>query len=281
MSKVALPKAIIFLACLLLACNSAICQSVPTLMNYQGHLTNATGQPLANGQYTLTFNVYNVPTGGTAVWGPQAIAAEIVDGYFNVVLSTDSTGGDSITTAFTAQPRYVAIRVNAAAEILPRQQVLSAPFAIQADRAAAADVASSTIGTANVFPGAGNVGIGTTTPDRELSVTGTSLFNGDVDVAGAGTLNTAGAANIGGRLTVEMLQTNRQKVCRTGVTNTPIVHIMPVPALWTGVNCRDLTGNYTGNNYALGCFFGDGSTSMGAVVAYTEVAPAPNPNCGW
>ena len=72
---------------LLLASTSTFAQSVPPLMNYQGHLTDAAGQPLATGQYTLTFNVYNVPTGGTAVWGPQAIVADVIDGYFNVVLN--------------------------------------------------------------------------------------------------------------------------------------------------------------------------------------------------
>lgn len=124
---------------LMFACTLAFAQSVPPLMNYQGHLTNATGQPLATGQYTLTFNVYNVPTAGTAVWGPQAILADVIDGYFNVVLSMDSTGGDSIADAFSAQPRYVGIAVNAGAQMLPRQQVLSAPFAFRADYAAVAN----------------------------------------------------------------------------------------------------------------------------------------------
>lgn len=138
----------------LLASQAAFAQSVPPLLNYQGHLTNATGQPLATGQYTLTFNVYNVPTGGTAVWGPQAIVADVIDGYFNVVLSTDSTGGDSIATAFSGQPRYVGIAINAGAQLLPRQQVLSAPFAFHSDYSA---VANREIEVIRTVSAAGNI----------------------------------------------------------------------------------------------------------------------------
>jgi hypothetical protein len=258
--------------------NATMAQTVPPLMNYQGHLTNATGQPLPTGQYTLTFNVYNVPTGGTAVWGPQAIVADVVDGYFNVVLSTDSTGGDPITTAFVAQPRYVSISVNAAAEILPRQQVLSAPYAIQASRAAAADVASSTVGSANVFPGTGNVGIGTTTPDRALSVTGGAKIGGNLEVTG--TVTTTGALSVGsnstvsGLLTVDKIRAGSYKVCRVW-TSGQWLSTTVVPDSWTRAHCNGYRAVEGAANYDMGCLFADGSASMGSGATF------PNPNCGW
>lgn len=248
----------IFLLAFLLLSGPVYAQSVPPLMNYQGHLTNATGQPLATGQYTLTFNVYNVPTSGTAVWGPQAIVADVIDGYFNVVLSTDSTGGDSITTAFTAQPRYVSIRVNAAAEILPRQQVLSAPYAIQASRA---DVVAPATGTGNIFPATGHVGIGTTTPDRELSVSGESRFNGNVEITGV--------------LAASSQQFNAQKFCRVGTDNYRDAFV--VPGTWKMEDCRDVRISFGGfSNWAVGCIFADGDFSEG-----TNGGGLPARNCGW
>jgi hypothetical protein len=266
-TEVNMSKLVLFLLGSLLACNHAIAQSVPPLMNYQGHLTNATGQPLATGQYTLTFNVYNVPTGGTAVWGPQAIAADVIDGYFNVVLSTDSTGGDSITTAFTAQPRYVSIRVNAAEEILPRQQVLSAPYAIQAGRA------GSTVGSENVFPGSGNVGIGTTTPTVPLSVSGATRLDGAVEVNG--TLTTTASAKIGGVMDASTLKFAEQKFCRIGTANYRDAFV--VPNTWKMENCRDVRISFGGiSNWAVGCIFADGDFSEG-----TNGGGLPPRNCGW
>ncbi|MGE4069841.1 MAG: hypothetical protein AB7E72_01545 [Lysobacterales bacterium] len=248
--------------------DSVLAQSVPPLMNYQGSLTDATGQALPNGQYMLTFNVYNVPTGGTAVWGPQAITADVIDGYFNVVLSADSTGGDSISTAFTAQPRYVSIRVDAGAEILPRQQVLSAPYAIQAGRSAASDVVSPTSGPGNIFPSTGNVGIGTTTPDRPLIVEGASKFAGPIDVTGALAVN--------GPVSVTSISFSAQKFCRTGqagqYTNTVVV-----PSSWTAANCQNFLSVIGGNIYVLGCMFGDGTAAIGT----QNTGAPPSPNCGW
>jgi hypothetical protein len=257
---------------LLLIAGATMGQSVPPLMNYQGHLTNATGQPLASGQYTLTFNVYNVPTGGTAVWGPQAIVADVIDGYFNVVLSTDSTGDDSITTAFIAQPRYVSIRVDAAAEILPRQQVLSAPYAIQASRAAAADVVSPTSGPGNIFPSTGFVGVGTTTPAHELSVAGSSQFIGNVEVTGS---TTVGAVLTADTLTTTSIQFGAQKFCRIGSTGLWASATI-VPSSWTSAHCDNFRAVVGGNNFAVGCMFGDGSSSLGA-----QGGAAPAQDCGW
>lgn len=41
--------------------------SVPTLINYQGYLTDASGNPLT-GNYQITFSIYGVPSGGTPLW---------------------------------------------------------------------------------------------------------------------------------------------------------------------------------------------------------------------
>ncbi len=124
------------LSVVLWPCAGVQAQLVPPLLNYQGTLSDAAGQPLASGTYSLAFRVFaspcpNHPFGDSPVWGPQTISAQGVAGSFNVVLSNDLEG-DSIVKAFDSTQRYIEIAVGAAPPILPRQQVLSAPFAMRA-----------------------------------------------------------------------------------------------------------------------------------------------------
>lgn len=129
--------------------------AAPPYINYQGRLSNSQGQPLATGDYALTFRLYDVPSGGTPLWGPQIFddAAEqghgrrvpVVQGHFNVILGpvdTAANGGRSITKAFAPQSladagvRYLEIQVGTNSPITPRQQILAAPFAAHAQHAA-------------------------------------------------------------------------------------------------------------------------------------------------
>lgn len=107
--------------------------AVPNLINYQGRLTDTSGQP-QSGPVTLTFNVYSAATGGAPLWGPQVFAnTPLVDGYFNVILGTD-TGSRVVGTAFAqTAAAYLDIQVGANPPITPRQQILSAPYAIATD----------------------------------------------------------------------------------------------------------------------------------------------------
>ncbi len=126
-------------------------QTVPPLVNYQGRLSNPDGSPLPTADYTLTFNIYDAPTNGTLVWGPQvfdgAVAAghgariPVVQGYFNVMLGPVDTHATirSLADAFNGtigiptlgESRYVEVTVSNRPPILPRQQILTTPFAFQ------------------------------------------------------------------------------------------------------------------------------------------------------
>jgi hypothetical protein len=122
-------------------------QSVPSLVNYQGRLSKSDGTPLPTMDYQLTFNIYDATNGGNLVWGPQIFDGSngvpghgfmipVVQGYFNVMLGPADTNGVSLANAFNATNRYVEIKVGTNNPILPRQQVLTAPFAFQAGNSA-------------------------------------------------------------------------------------------------------------------------------------------------
>ena len=111
--------------------------SVPPLINYQGRLTDAEGKGLA-GTRKIEFSIYDAATGGTKIWGPQIFnSVPLINGMFNVILGSTDTAGRLITDAFSAKDRYIGVTVEGKA-ILPRQQVLSTPFAVQAEQAARA-----------------------------------------------------------------------------------------------------------------------------------------------
>ncbi|QTA90594.1 hypothetical protein [Desulfonema magnum] len=113
--------------------------SVPPLVNYQGMLTDADGKPLT-GTKNLEFNLYGASTGGDPVWGPQIFKdVPLVNGMFNVILGTTDTEGRSIAEAFGGKDRYLGIKVDGETELVPRQQILSTPFAIQAEYAVKAE----------------------------------------------------------------------------------------------------------------------------------------------
>jgi hypothetical protein len=115
------------------------------MMNYQGRLVNSNGVPLANGDYELTFRIYDAPTGGSNIWGPQIFdgvagvghgaKVPVVGGYFNVVLGPMDTNNRAIPNAFNQATRYLEIKVGSDSPISPRQQILTTPFAFTAQTA--------------------------------------------------------------------------------------------------------------------------------------------------
>ena len=130
---------------MLLAClnPSARGQSVPQLINYQGQLLDAAGTPMPNGDYDIEVRLFPVDTGGAALWGPQVFNGQsgtgfrprvsVVQGRFNMVVGPQDTTARDISTVFSSnQSVYIEIKVGTASPIAPRQQILSAPYALKA-----------------------------------------------------------------------------------------------------------------------------------------------------
>ena len=131
----------------LTACGLVCAQSVPPLVNYQGLLTDANGQGL-QGTTNLEFNIYDAAVGGSNVWGPQIFSSvPVINGQFNVILGTTDTGGRSIADALSESQRFLGIKVDDGPEIAPRQQILSTPYALQAEKHSAFSSSSRQHGT--------------------------------------------------------------------------------------------------------------------------------------
>jgi len=68
-----------------LVCVATVLFAVPQQINYQGKITNSSGVGL-DGTYSMTFRIYNVATGGTALWSETHSSVGIHRGLFDVVL---------------------------------------------------------------------------------------------------------------------------------------------------------------------------------------------------
>ena len=134
-------------------------QTVPPLINYQGKLVSSNGLPVSTGDYELRFRIWDAATGGNLVWGPQVFNGQsgpgfgplvpVVQGWFNVMLGPVATNSVPIANAFTGTNRFMEIQLGTNASFSPRQQVLSAPYALRsgtsetANRAMVADFAQA------------------------------------------------------------------------------------------------------------------------------------------
>jgi hypothetical protein len=101
-------------------------------ISYQGRLADSSGNPLT-GKYNLEFRVYDVPTGGVPLWTEMwtgANAVDVSDGLFNVMLgSIDNTLASAIEGH---DELYLGITVGTDSEMVPRVQLGSVPFSMQA-----------------------------------------------------------------------------------------------------------------------------------------------------
>ena len=119
----------------------------PNLINYQGYLTDPdTGIPVADGAYQMAFAIYDTDTGVDPVWS-ETKSVQVEDGLYAVLLGsiTPLTLG-----IFDGTEKYLGVTVGSS-EMLPRKRIVSVAYAL---------VAASVSGSDNIFPSAGNVGIG-------------------------------------------------------------------------------------------------------------------------
>ncbi|MCI0406185.1 MAG: tail fiber domain-containing protein [candidate division Zixibacteria bacterium] len=99
--------------------------AVPQLINFQGVLRDSGGNPVADGSYSVTFKIYDAPSGGTVLW-TETQSATTSGGSFNVLLGATNAVPDS---AFSGANRYLGIAVASDPEMSPRFQLVSVGYA--------------------------------------------------------------------------------------------------------------------------------------------------------
>ena len=110
---------------------------LPQLINYQGRLTDAQGNPL-NGAYNLKFTLWDAETGGNQLWSEDHPAVAVTDGLFQIALgNTNHITSDVLTPPLSPTESffdvYLEITVDGQ-EIVPRVALTSAPYAMLTHR---------------------------------------------------------------------------------------------------------------------------------------------------
>jgi hypothetical protein len=111
--------------------------AAPTVLNYQGRFTDEAGVALA-GPVDLEFRLFTAASGGSALWTEAHTQVQLVDGTASVLL------GSLVSfpaQAFSAPQRFLEILVGGS-PLVPRLQIASAPFAMEADRLDGLDAAA-------------------------------------------------------------------------------------------------------------------------------------------
>jgi len=133
--------------------------------NVQGVLRDLVGRAVDDGNYQMTFKLYQVSTGGTAVWEETQNAVRVVSGIFSAKLG-------SVTPLPVLDPSltfYLGVTTPGGGEMVPR---------IELTKPIGANTATQLTGTTNIVPSTGNVGIGTKTPSQKLEVVGSIKLTG-------------------------------------------------------------------------------------------------------
>lgn len=130
-----------FLLCLV----AAVCllpavafADVPTLINYQGILTDAGGAPIT-APVNVSFSIFQDPAGGTAGWTESQSVTPDADGRFTVLLGAVNP---IPTTMFDWHERYLEVQVSGDTPF-PRIRFISVAYAYHAKRSDSASLSFS------------------------------------------------------------------------------------------------------------------------------------------
>jgi hypothetical protein len=165
---------------LLMLSASMVFATVPKLINFQGVLRTPADTVVSDDSYSVTFTIYNAPTGGINLW-TETQSVTTTEGLFAVLLGSSNPVPDSV---FQGSDRWLGIAVVPDGEMPQRQQLVSVGYAYRVN---SVDGASGGTITSKV-----SIGLGHTNTGNHAFVAGVgNTVSGDRSNVGGGYLNTA------------------------------------------------------------------------------------------
>jgi|GEM_PF-2514069 len=168
-------------------------------INYQGKLTTSAGVAVPGVSHSITFSLYTVASGGSAVWSEtQSVTPR--NGLFSVMLGSES----SLENVDFNQTLYLGVKVGSDAEMSPRKSIGAVAAAFEAERLSGKLLVETTGNNGTTW---GRIPVikadGVTEIGQYLDLHNTSSDGVDYSArlySAGSTLYTSGAFNPGGNL---------------------------------------------------------------------------------
>ena len=198
----------------------------PLKINFQGKLLDPATNSPKNGPINMSFSIYNVPSGGVALYTEPAAgytAVQVANGVFSVQIGTSVALTREL---FLGASAYLEVTVQGDSPMTPRQQLTMSPYAFTANQLSDVNevrlIANATYST---FTAAGNFTIpggltassgtfanGVTASSGTFSATGNTQYSiatssgmlmnaGTLRISGSGVINAIGTGIITSTLT--------------------------------------------------------------------------------
>ncbi len=98
---------------------------IPQVISFQGRLADASGTPVSDGSYFLTFRLYESETGGSAIW-TEIQNVTTANGLFSVMLGSVTPFGSGVDFSV---PLWLSVEIGSEGELSPRYQFGASPYA--------------------------------------------------------------------------------------------------------------------------------------------------------
>lgn len=199
----------LLILCFLMAVTLSAHAAAPTLVNYQGRLTDPAGDPVADGNYSVVFTIYDDAVAGSTIW-TETQNVTTTAGLFSILLGSVTAVTDNV---FNGTTRYLGLAVDGDPELTPRTALVSVPYALRVstvDGASGGRISSSVgVGTAN-----------TVTGQRSMASGQNNTVSGDdASATGSGNSVQPNLASIGGGANNQIIGSSGYSVIGGGNTN--------------------------------------------------------------
>ena len=289
-------KRIVLIFALLICLTSIVniySQGIPETINYQGILKDAAGVVVQNGDYNLTFKLYDAESGGTSLWA-ETKSISVLDGIVNTKLGSSSSLPDSIFDGAL----WLGITIGSGSELAPRVALTSVPYSFYTMNVLDGSITASKIADGQVVKGLNglkdnvNLVAGsnvTITPSgNDLTISAAGGGGGTVTQVNTGSGLTGGPITTTGTISIAndgvsnaMLQNNSvttAKITDGTITDADIGSnqiIKKVNGIKDSVNLvagSNISITPSGNNLTISSSGGSGGGDITAVIAGSGLA---------